>query len=147
MKDFISIIIPAYNEEKSIKETLEKISGVMEKSEFPFEIIAVNDGSTDNTEKILEKISGIKIVKNSINKGYGASLKIGIKKAEGNWIFIMDADGSYPIKSIPEFLKQMEEYDLITGARVGTYKPFYGKPAKWFLNKFIRWTRYASFYI
>lgn len=136
MKDFISIVIPAHNEEKSIQETLEKISGVMKKTEFPFEIITINDGSTDNTEKILEKISGIKVVKNAVNKGYGASLKIGIKKAEGNWIFIIDADGSYPVKSIPEFLKHMGSYDLITGARVGTYKPFYGKPAKWFLNKF-----------
>lgn len=135
MTEKISIIMPVYNEEQGVLDAVKSVMSEFKKIGKDFEFIAVNDGSTDKSAEILSKIEGIKLINKKINKGYGAALKTGIKESSGNWIFIIDADKSYPVKSISEFLSFTESYDLISGARIGTYKPFYGRPAKWFLNK------------
>ncbi len=135
MKKQLSVIIPAYNEEKAIEETIKGLKKELTKLDLDYEIIVINDGSTDKTKKILEKIDGIRIINHPYNKGYGAALKTGISQAKGNWILITDSDGTYPTESIPELLKYTNEYDMISGARQGTYKPFHGRPAKWILNK------------
>lgn len=135
MTDKISIIMPVYNEEKGVSDAVKGVIAEFQKIGANFELIVINDGSTDKSAEVLAKINGIKLINKKINKGYGAALKSGIRHASGNWIFIIDADQSYPAKSIPDFLRFMEDYDLISGARIGTYRPFYGKPAKWFLNK------------
>jgi len=131
----LSIIIPTYNEEKTAAETIERLKETLNRLNLSYEIIAVNDASTDKTKEILEKINGITLLNHPYNEGYGASLKTGIKKSKGSWILIIDADGTYPIKSIPELIENMPQHDMIIGARKN-YRPFYGKPAKWFLNKF-----------
>jgi len=127
----LSIIIPVYNEEKAIKQTIKDLK----KQNLDCEIIVVNDASTDKSKEILENINGIKLINHPYNKGYGAALKTGIKESKNEWILIIDADGTYPTESISEMIKHTNKYDMIIGARK-KYRPFYGKPAKWFLNKF-----------
>jgi len=127
----LSIIIPVYNEEKVIKQIIENLK----KQNLDCEIIVVNDASTDKSKKILENINGIKLINHEHNKGYGASLKTGIKESKNEWILIIDADGTYPAESISKIVKHINKYDMVIGARK-KYRPFYGKPAKWFLNKF-----------
>ncbi|MBU3922614.1 glycosyltransferase family 2 protein [Patescibacteria group bacterium] len=127
----LSIIVPAYNEEKSIKQIIQDLKNL----DFEKEIIVVNDASTDKTKEILEKIDGIKLINHRRNMGYGASLKTGIEQAKNEYILIIDSDGTYPIESIKELKKHIPEYDMVIGARK-KYRPFYGIPAKWFLNKF-----------
>lgn len=137
----ISIVIPVYNEELVLKETLEQIKEVMANTSVAHEIIAVNDGSKDNSGEILKNTSGIIALNHIQNKGYGASLKTGIKKSRYEKILIIDADGTYPIKSIPEMLKYAENFDQVIGAR-GLIKngenaiPSERKMAKKFLNRF-----------
>jgi len=116
---FISVVVPVFNEEKSVKKTLNSLEKTMKTTKKPFEIIAVDDGSTDNSAKIIRKISGVKLIQHTRNKGYGASLKSGILASRSDWILIIDADGTYPISSIPSLIKHMNEYDMIVGARTG----------------------------
>jgi len=136
MKKQLSIVVPVYNEEKIVGQVIEDLKRELIKiSDLECEIIVINDASTDKTKDALEHITGIQLINHERNKGYGASLKTGIKNAKFEWILIIDADGTYPVNSIPELLNYVPEYDMIIGARK-KYRPILGKPAKWFLNKF-----------
>jgi len=134
MKDKISIIIPVYNEEGSVLNVINKIKETLQGRDY--EIITVDDASTDNSYDILSKIEGIKVIKNPYNLGYGASLKIGIKAAEGEYILITDADGTYPIEDMPRLIKYTKDYDMVVGARSGKNVkiPLLRKPAKIILS-------------
>ena len=119
----ISVVIPAYNEEKSIGNTIKEIQKVMKKNKIykNSEIIVVNDGSTDNTAKVAEKFGAV-VINNPSNQGYGFSLKRGIKQAKNETIVITDADLTYPFDKVPEMLKIKEKgFDLVVGARTGKY--------------------------
>ena len=132
----ITAIIPAYNEEFSIKETIEKLNKMT--AGLKKEIIVVNDGSSDGTGKILGNIKEIRVIGHEKNKGYGASIKDGILQAKGEWILIIDADGTYPTESIPTLLRYIKDYDMVVGARIGRNVniQFVRKPAKWLISKF-----------
>ena len=129
-----SVIIPAYNEQKSVAETISNVKQTLRN--MPSEIIVVNDASKDRTAHILKKISGIRVVTHPVNKGYGASLKSGIRVAQGEWIIITDADGTYPVRDIPRLLKHIPENDMVIGARTGknVQVPLLRRPAKWMLR-------------
>jgi len=75
----ISVVVPVFNEEKSVKKTLNGLKKIMETTKKSFEIIAVDDGSTDNSTKLIKRISGVKLIKHTRNKGYGSSLKTGVR--------------------------------------------------------------------
>jgi dolichyl-phosphate beta-glucosyltransferase len=113
----ISLIIPAYNEEKRISETLVKILEFNKKEQIFSEIIVVNDGSKDATLEILNKIPSIRIISYLINKGKGEALRQGVKKAKSEWIYICDADLSSPIEEIQKFLPYLNTYDCVIGSR------------------------------
>ena len=119
----ISIIIPAYNEEDAISETIKEIKKVLKENNLleGSEIIVVNDGSTDKTkEKIIEE--DVILINNPQNMGYGYSLKKGILKAKNETIVITDGDSTYPFSEIPKMLKEKEKgFDLIVGARTGKH--------------------------
>lgn len=131
----VSLIIPAYNEEKAIGKILDDLKSLNDK----YEIIVVDDGSEDDTAKIVKTYSNVKLISHEINSGYGATLKTGIKHAAGDVIIITDADGTYPNERIPELIQIFEEgnYDMVVGARIGDNVkiPTIRKPAKWFINK------------
>lgn len=138
MNNKISIVIPVYNEEKSIRNIIPKLINVVKNIDIDYEIIAVNDGSKDNSLEELKKIEGITVVNHVKNRGYGASLKTGIKNSKYDWIMIIDADETYPIEAIPELVKSMDGCDMVIGSREkrGNAIPFERKYAKQFLNKF-----------
>jgi len=133
-----SVIIPVYNEEKAILETIHTIKKTL--SKYTYELIVVNDASKDRTGVILNKVTGIKLVTHPVNKGYGASLKSGIRVAQGEWIIITDADGTYPNSDIPRLIQHIPENDMVIGARTGknVHVPFLRRPAKWMLRLFAR---------
>ena len=133
----ISIIIPAYNEAVSIEKTISTLKSELSKLDFEYEIIIVNDASTDQTPEILKNISDIRIVNHPLNKGYGASLKTGVAQAKYNWIMFFDADGQHKPEYIKEFIKYTDEFELIAGDRSkGKYiRPTLRKPGLWLLRK------------
>jgi len=132
----LSIVIPAYNEEKAIGNVIDDIKKVMNKTNRNYEIIVVDDGSIDKTTDIVKK-KKVKLIQHPYNKGYGAAIKTGIRNADGNLILITDADGSYPAEDIPKLLKHSDKYDMVVGARTGKVVklPIFRRPAKYFLNK------------
>ena len=135
--DGVSIVIPAYNEEGAIEDGVKGVLDIMNKSGMKFELIVVNDGSTDKTAEILENIDGIVFISLTENRGYGASLKTGIRKAKYDVVAITDADGTYPSERIPELVEECRHYDMVVGARTGdeVHIPTIRKPAKWFLGR------------
>jgi glycosyltransferase involved in cell wall biosynthesis len=132
MFDSLSVVIPAYNEEKGIGKVLVELNDVLNKTGLAHEIIVVDDGSEDATAKIVQGNEFVKLVQHPANKGYGSSLKTGIRNAAGKWILITDADGTYPIKDIPRLLEHIGHYDMVVGARTGkdVNIPLYRRPAK-----------------
>ncbi len=116
MVDFpeVSIIIPAYNEAEGIKALLDRIF-LLEYHKV-YEIIIIDDGSTDNTAKIVSSYP-IRLIKHSGNRGYGAALKTGIRKARGEKIIMLDSDGQHDPAYIPKISEMLKEYDLVIGER------------------------------
>ncbi|PLX25333.1 glycosyltransferase family 2 protein [Candidatus Parcubacteria bacterium] len=138
----ISIVVPVYNEEKIVSSVLDKLLATIKNIDtHTFEVIVVNDHSKDKTLEILQRYDNIKLISNPYNLGYGASLKRGIREAKGGWIFITDADGTYPVEKLPEFLPYMKDYDMVIGSRTTEKSeiPLMRRPAKKFLNKFASW--------
>jgi len=135
MKNEVSIIIPVYNEERAVAETINNLRDFIKKiKETKFELIAVNDGSLDNTSKILEGIEGLKVVNHPYNKGYGAALKSGIEKARFDWLLFFDADGQHQPDQIPKLLDVSDVYDMVIGTRTDKKASFIRRPARAFLN-------------
>lgn len=132
----ISVIIPVYNEEKAVGKVVAQITRLFSSLPELFEIIVVDDGSTDKTQAILKKLEKIKLICNPYNLGYGASLKRGIKAAEGTHILIIDSDGTYPVDAIPPLVKKAHSYDMAVGSRTGKNVkiPLLRRPAKKILN-------------
>jgi glycosyltransferase involved in cell wall biosynthesis len=130
----ISIVIPAYNEENGIVDSVSWVQDVMEKSKYEYEIIVVDDGSTDRTSERVRS-TGARVVRQDVNQGYGASLKTGICSAKGDWIVITDADSTYPADRIPDLLRHANDNDMVVGARIGSAAkiPLIRRPAKWVL--------------
>ena len=144
-----SLIIPCFNEALAVKKTLDEIFDVFgDKTDF--EIIAVDDGSSDETLAILQEIASqtpvLRLFQNKANKGYGASLKRGISEAQSEIIVITDADGTYPASSIPQLLNELKNCDMAIGARIGSKVevPLIRRPAKWLLLLYARWMARAD---
>ena len=112
----ISIVIPLYNEEYSIKDVVDRIP-----NHRLLEIIIVDDGSTDNSVKKIKEIKdkNIKIIQHEKNQGYGAALLSGLKHAIGDIIITMDSDGQHNPEEIPNLIKPIIDIqaDLVVGSR------------------------------
>ncbi|NIN68034.1 MAG: glycosyltransferase, partial [Anaerolineae bacterium] len=114
----MSIVIPAYNEEQGIESTLIQLKAVMNQQDVEYEIIVVDDGSTDRTADLVRQHQGVRLlVRHHTNRGYGAAIKTGIRQADHEWIAIIDADGTYPPEAIPSLVAETDRYDMIVGAR------------------------------
>lgn len=110
----VTIVIPAFNEEMGLQSALERI--IKEGYHEKFEILLIDDGSTDSTTEIIKRFP-VKLVRHNVNKGYGAALKTGIRKASGDWIIILDSDGQHNPKDIETIVDMLEEYDMVIGER------------------------------
>lgn len=126
----ISVVIPAFNEEKAINKVITDLN----KLSFVSEIIVVDDGSTDSTkQKAIE--SGAKVISHQNNRGYGASLKTGIINSQSNIIAFIDADAQHYPEDLISMVKYTDDYDIVIGARqAGDHSPLWRQPGKRFIH-------------
>ncbi|MEA1935977.1 MAG: glycosyltransferase family 2 protein [Thermodesulfobacteriota bacterium] len=114
----ISIIVPAYREEKVISDVVEEIRRVMDTTGRDYEIMVVNDGSDDETAAEAKK-AGARVISHPYNMGNGAAVKTGIRNTKGEIIVTLDGDGQHSPEDIPRLLEKMDAYDMAVGARTG----------------------------
>lgn len=125
----ISVVIPLYNEEESLPELYEWIERVMNNNNFSFEVIFINDGSRDNSWKVIEELaqksSHVKGIKFRRNYGKSPALYCGFKEAQGDVVITMDADLQDSPNEIPELYRMITEegYDLVSGYKEKRYDP------------------------
>jgi glycosyltransferase involved in cell wall biosynthesis len=113
----VSIVIPAYNEAQTIGDVIEETLAVMDHLQLPYEIIIVDDGSTDNTRQIASNYK-VAVLYNGKNRGKGCAMRKGFRYAQGDIVVTIDADGSHSPKEIPELLKlQSNGADIVAGSR------------------------------
>ena len=121
-KKYLSIIIPAYNEEKRIEDTLMDISKYLKRQDYESEIIVVNDGSKDNTSEVVgdlvSVVPNLKFINNKKNKGKGGVVKQGMLEAKGEYRLFVDADNAISIRHLNEFWPYVKEkgFDIVIGS-------------------------------
>ena len=135
----VSIVVPVFNEEEAIGGDLRTIIEAMDSSGREYEVIVVDDASTDGTANVVESFPGVRLITHRQNRGGGFSRNTGIKAATGDVFVVTDGDGTYPNQDIPKLLDTMEaeDLDMVVGARrkeSGTLK-FIRGPVKWFIRK------------
>lgn len=133
---YLSVVIPAYNEEKRLPKTLFEIDKYLSKQPYEYEIIVVNDGSKDKTgdvvKKMFSEIKNLKLIDNKENHGKGFVVRQGMMEAKGEYRLFTDADNATSIDQVEKMLPYLEEgYDIVIGSRdvkeavVTTPQPWY----------------------
>jgi polyisoprenyl-phosphate glycosyltransferase len=134
----VSIVLPVFNESGHLAEEIERIRGAMDASRFSYEVIVVDDGSTDGSTEELAAVEGIRLVTFLTNRGSGSARKYGTMLATGRVVVWTDVDMTYPNDRIPELVEELAGHDQVVGARrteEGTMR-FLRRPAKWIIRRF-----------
>jgi glycosyltransferase involved in cell wall biosynthesis len=124
----ISIVVPLYNEEESLRELTQKIVGVMARMRSSYEIIFVDDGSTDGSFQVLKELHAahpaVKVIRFRRNFGKSAALSVGFRQARGAFVVTMDADLQDDPEEIPALLQALDDrYDLVSGWKKQRHDP------------------------
>ena len=133
----VTIILPVYNEAEHLRAEIDRIRAAMDASEYSYEIIVVDDGSTDGSGELAATIDGVRVMRFLQNRGSGSARKAGTAAARGRVTVWTDVDMTYPNDTIPQLVKELDGYDQVVGARrteEGTMKGL-RVPAKWFIRK------------
>ena len=128
----VTILLPAYNEQGVIGETIRRIRALHP----DFEILVVDDGSTDNTMREAME-AGANVWPHPYNMGNGAAIKSGLRCARGEWVLMMDADGQHKPEDIARLLEHKDRYDMVVGARTRQSETSAHRDlANWVYNRF-----------
>ncbi len=133
---YLSVVVPAYNEEPVIRQTLASITDFLSRQSYTWEVIVVDDASTDSTvEKITQFTSQqpdnqVRLLVNKVNRQKGASICRGIMDARGKYVVFLDADYAYPIDQVPNFLNELENgAHIVIGNRTDPNTIFWVRPS------------------
>lgn len=130
----LTVVIPAYNDAQGLQRTLPGVTRTC--SERGWQVIVVNDASSDSTPEVLAQFPDVLVIENRHNMGYGASLKKGILAACTEWVVTMDADGQHRLDDLVRLSEMTEGFDAVLGARTkDSNAPFVRKPGKWVLSR------------
>jgi glycosyltransferase involved in cell wall biosynthesis len=137
----ISVFFPCYNEQDNIARTAEQALDVLEKLTADFEVIIIDDGSSDATGQIADRIadqnSRVKVVHHPTNLGYGAALQSGFKAATKKLVFYTDGDGQFDIKEMPPLLPLIKQYDIVSCYRLNRQDNLIRKINGWAWTKLV----------
>jgi len=132
----VSVVLPVFNEKGHLLAEIDRIREALDGSSYTYEIIVVDDGSTDGSGDRLRAVDGIRLISFPRNRGSGSARKAGSFAARGRAVVWTDADMTYPNDRIPELVKELEGHDQVVGARTseqGTAKAL-RVPAKWVIR-------------
>jgi len=131
----LSVVIPAYNEEMAIVQTVAAVNQALSGLSTTYEVVVVDDGSTDRTAERAESTSA-RVIRCEENGGYGSALKCGIAASDSEFVAIIDADGTYPAEGLVAMVKTAEHAAMVVGARNANMAnvPLIRRPAKFMLN-------------
>jgi len=135
----VSVVLPAYNEVGHIRQEVDRITAALKDSRYSFEILVVDDGSTDGTAEAVEGLPFVRLLRFRVNRGSGTARRIGSIEARGRWVAWTDADMTYPNERIPELVDVLAAGNAhqVVGAREseeGTMKAL-RVPAKWAIRR------------
>ena len=137
----ISVFLPCYNEQDNIVRVAKQSLAVLENLEADFELIIVDDGSSDGTAQIADELAGqndkIKVLHHRTNLGYGAALQSGFKAATKKLVFYTDGDGQFDINEMPPLLGLMEKYDIVSCYRLNRQDNLMRKINGWGWTKLV----------
>jgi glycosyltransferase involved in cell wall biosynthesis len=132
----VTVVLPVFNEKGHLRQEIDRISVALDTSPYDYELIVVDDGSTDGSLEELRKIDGIRLMSFAKNRGSGSARRAGTRAAKGRVVVWTDVDMTYPNDDIPLLVKELEGADQVVGARTseqGTHKML-RVPAKWFIR-------------
>jgi glycosyltransferase involved in cell wall biosynthesis len=133
----VTVVLPVYNEAGHLHEELDRIRASFRESHLSYELLVVDDGSTDGSTDGLQDTADLRVIRLPVNRGSGTARRIGTREARGEVVVWTDVDMTYPNDRIPELVKELEGWDQVVGARTseqGTAKAA-RVPAKWFIRK------------
>jgi putative flippase GtrA len=137
----LSVILPAYNEEALIADTISHVMSTLCSWMQNFEVIVVNDGSKDRTGEIVADLATydrrIRLVNHPVNKGYGAALVTGFESVTKELAFFMDSDGQFDIRDLARFFPFIEEYGAVLGYRIHRQDTWMRKLNAWGWKKLV----------
>jgi glycosyltransferase involved in cell wall biosynthesis len=137
----ISVFFPCYNEQDNVSRTTEQALRVLEGLNADFEVVIVDDGSSDGTGQIADEIAGrdarVKVVHHPTNLGYGAALQSGFRSAVKELVFYTDGDGQFDIDEMPALLSLMKEYDIVSCYRLNRQDNLIRKVNAWCWTKLV----------
>jgi len=119
MIESLSLVVPVYNEEENLEKLISDINNYFSDFDGDLEVIFVDDGSSDNSLKVIsnQKNEYMRTVSHKENKGYGEALKTGFREADLDWIAYIDGDNQFKIESLDKLIEYSENYDLVAGKR------------------------------
>lgn len=137
----ITVIVPTYNERGCLAATIADLRRALEVCAEDYEILIVDDGSTDGTPGEVDTNEHVRLIEHRTNRGYGAALKTGIRHATFPLMAITDADGTYPGQFLVDMVQASQTADMVVGARIGSHVeyPIVRSLPKWFLTRFAEW--------
>ncbi|MBM4417542.1 MAG: glycosyltransferase family 2 protein [Chloroflexi bacterium] len=123
----MAVALPAYNEQESLPRTVPRFVRALRNVTDDFEVVIVNDGSSDRTAEVVNDLSReypeVRLVQHPVNLGYGAAVWTGITSGQKEFVFFTDADGQFDVEQLSRFLPFTGEYDLIVGYRAPRRDP------------------------
>jgi glycosyltransferase involved in cell wall biosynthesis len=138
----ISAVMPAYNEEANLEESVGRMAKALETHSRGFEIIVVDDGSQDGTAGVLERLKGaqptLRVIRHPVNRGYGAALRSGFDAARFGWIFLMDADNQFDPMEVELLLARAADADIVAGYRKHRRDPLLRRLNAWAFFTLVR---------
>lgn len=138
----LTVVLPAHNEEENIKNTVDSCVCFLEKAVPRYEIIVVNDGSSDGTARIVKELSSansnVVLVNHSVNRGYGSALRSGFDAATMEYIFLMDSDGQFDITDLSRLFPYAGEKEVVIGYRENRADSFIRSVNAWLYGLYIQ---------
>jgi glycosyltransferase involved in cell wall biosynthesis len=136
----LTVVLPAYNEQRAVATVVREVASALADWDETWEVLVIDDASTDDTAREASG-AGATVVTRPQRRGYGAAVKTGIRKARGEWIALLDADGSYDPAVLPRMLEMLPAHDQVNGQRIaerGNMAPVRG-PIKLAIRKLAEW--------